>query len=104
VLAPVVAPDIAGASTPPPAVAAVGGDVPELVQTPPPPVTATATATATVERRLLRTHTVSRGESVWTIARRYKLQVADLLSRNALAPRAILRPGMVLRLDGDVAE
>jgi len=51
-----------------------------------------------------RTHTVSRGESVWTIARRYKLQVADLLSRNALAPRAILRPGMVLRLDGDLGE
>jgi LysM repeat protein len=60
--------------------------------------------TATVEPRPTRTHTVSRGESVWTIARRYKLQVADLLSRNALAPRAILRPGMVLRLDGDLDE
>ncbi len=50
------------------------------------------------------THTVSRGESLWTIARRYKLRVADLLSRNALAPRAILHPGMVLKLDGELSE
>lgn len=51
-----------------------------------------------------RTHTVSRGESPWTIARRYKLPVAELLSRNALAPRAVLRPGMVLVLDAALAE
>ncbi len=46
-----------------------------------------------------RTHVVGRGESLWTIARRYKLQVADLMSRNALQARSVLRPGMVLQLD-----
>ncbi|MFL6592926.1 MAG: transglycosylase SLT domain-containing protein [Luteimonas sp.] len=46
-----------------------------------------------------RTHVVGRGESLWTIARRYKLQVADLMSRNALQSRSVLRPGMVLQLD-----
>jgi membrane-bound lytic murein transglycosylase D len=50
------------------------------------------------------THTVSRGESLWTIAHRYKLQVGELLSRNALTPRAILRPGMVLQLDAPLGE
>jgi membrane-bound lytic murein transglycosylase D len=50
------------------------------------------------------THTVSRGESPWTIARHYKLQVADLLSRNALTRRAVLRPGMVLQLDTPLGE
>ena len=90
--------DIAAASTTPAVTAAVAS--PETVQASSPPTT----VTATVEPRPTRTHTVSRGESVWTIARRYKLQVADLLSRNALAPRAILRPGMVLRLDGDLDE
>ena len=45
------------------------------------------------------THTVSRGESAWTIAHRYQLRVGQLLSRNGLAPRSVLRPGMVLKLD-----
>jgi membrane-bound lytic murein transglycosylase D len=100
VLAPVGEAELADASATPFEVAAVAGDLPPAVEekTPSPP-----TVAAAVEPRT-RTHTVSRGESVWTIARRYKLQVADLLSRNALAPRAILRPGMVLRLDGDLGE
>ena len=63
-----------------------------------------APVASAVELPKAHTHTVSRGESLWTIARRYKLQVADLLSRNALAPSAILHPGMVLRLDGDLGE
>lgn len=44
------------------------------------------------------THTVARGESAWTIARRYGLRVEDLLARNNLLPRSVLRPGTVLRI------
>lgn len=51
-----------------------------------------------------RTHVVGRGESLWTIARRYKLPVTDLLSRNSLESRSVLRPGMVLRLDAATAD
>ena len=45
-------------------------------------------------------HTVRRGESAWTIARRYGMQPQQLLARNGLASSAILQPGMVLQLDG----
>lgn len=45
-------------------------------------------------------HTVRRGESAWTIARRYGMQPQQLLARNGLTSNAILRPGMVLQLDG----
>jgi membrane-bound lytic murein transglycosylase D len=46
-------------------------------------------------------HTVRRGESAWTIARRYGMQPQQLLSRNGLSGSAVLKPGMVLKLDGD---
>jgi membrane-bound lytic murein transglycosylase D len=85
VLAPVVGGDVATVAASTPAVAA-------------PPA---ALADASRQAPTVRTHVVSPGESLWTIARRYKLQVADLLARNALQPRAVLRPGMVLRLDGE---
>jgi membrane-bound lytic murein transglycosylase D len=68
------------------------------------PASALPAATADTIDLRPHTHTVSRGESLWTIAKRYKLRVGDLLSRNALAPRAILHPGMVLKLDGELAE
>jgi membrane-bound lytic murein transglycosylase D len=64
------------------------------------PAAAMASSSSTVPH----THTVSRGESPWTIARRYKLQVADLLSRNALTAHAVLRPGMVLQIDAPLGE
>jgi membrane-bound lytic murein transglycosylase D len=48
-----------------------------------------------------RTHTVKRGESAWTIARRYDTTSARLLQINGLKADAVLRPGMVLKLDGD---
>jgi membrane-bound lytic murein transglycosylase D len=46
-------------------------------------------------------HTVRRGESVWTIAHRYGLPPKQLLARNGLASTAVLQPGMVLKLEGD---
>nr|WP_295374576.1 lytic transglycosylase domain-containing protein [Pseudoxanthomonas sp.] len=59
------------------------------------PESATRTAAATARR----SHTVRRGESAWTIARRYGLKPQQLLSRNGLKPDAVLRPGMVLAVD-----
>lgn len=46
-------------------------------------------------------HTVRRGESVWSIAHRYGLPPQQLLVRNGLAGTAVLQPGMVLKLEGD---
>lgn len=43
-------------------------------------------------------HTVRRGESAWTIARRHGVTPEQLLSRNALNAASVLQPGMVLRL------
>lgn len=51
-----------------------------------------------------RSHTVARGDTAWTIARRYGVPVRELLARNGLDARAMLRPGMVLRIDGDAGE
>jgi len=48
----------------------------------------------------IRTHTVKRGESASTIARKYKLRTAELLQRNGLTAQSTLRPGMTLKLDG----
>lgn len=48
-----------------------------------------------------RTHTVRNGDSAWAIARRNGITTAHLLQLNGLAPNAVLRPGMVLTLDGD---
>lgn len=46
-------------------------------------------------------HTVRRGESLWTIARRYGLTVAELQEWNRLSEGAVLQPGDRLRLRGD---
>ena len=46
-----------------------------------------------------RTHTVQRGESAWSIGRRYGIAPARLLRLNGLKADAVLRPGMVLKLD-----
>lgn len=50
-----------------------------------------------------RTHTVNRGESVWAIARRYGLKPQQLLARNHLGAKSVLRPGMVLILEDERA-
>ncbi|MDR6992486.1 transglycosylase SLT domain-containing protein [Luteimonas sp. 3794] len=46
-----------------------------------------------------RVHTVSPGESPWSIAKRYGLRTQELLTRNALDARSVLRPGMELLID-----
>lgn len=46
-----------------------------------------------------RSHTVTSGESAWIIARRYNIRVDDLLARNKLNARSVLRPGMTLQID-----
>ena len=51
-----------------------------------------------------RSHTVSRGESAWSIARRYGISTTDLLARNGLDARGRLRPGMVLKIDTSATE
>ena len=51
----------------------------------------------------LRSHTVARGESLWTIARRYGIETRELIARNKLDKGAKIRPGMVLRIDADEA-
>ena len=57
-----------------------------------------AGAPVTAAQVTAATHTVLRGESAWTIARRYGLRVEDLLARNNLLPRSVLRPGTVLKV------
>lgn len=49
-----------------------------------------------------RRHTVVRGDNPSRIAARYGIRVADLLSRNNLDPRSVLRPGSVLLIDAAV--
>lgn len=46
-----------------------------------------------------RAHVVARGESVWRIAQRYGVGVAQLLARNGLSRDSVLRPGTTLWID-----
>ena len=46
-----------------------------------------------------RRHTVGRGDNAWTIAKRYRIRVADLLKRNGLNAKAVLKPGQALLID-----
>ena len=95
----VLAPASPGAAAPPTAASMIA-EVPDKPHTPAAqagdPADASATAAA-------GSHTVRRGESAWTIARRYGLRPAELLTRNGLAPSAVLQPGMVLKLDTDAS-
>ena len=58
-----------------------------------------STSTSPSEPTASGTHVVAKGESWWTIARRHKLTLAELLRRNGLKTGTPLRPGMVLKLD-----
>jgi membrane-bound lytic murein transglycosylase D len=88
------------APTSPPAVQPAPPIVAAATPTPLAPVAATPTAVgaAVTAVAAATTHTVLRGESAWTIARRYGLRVEDLLARNNLLPRTVLRPGTVLKI------
>lgn len=50
-----------------------------------------------------RRHTVTRGDSPWKIAAHYGIRVADLLQRNGLGAKSVLRPGEVLLIDAEFA-
>jgi N-acetylmuramoyl-L-alanine amidase len=43
-------------------------------------------------------HVVQRGETVWSIAQRYRVEVGDLLARNNLTPDSVLEEGQRLRI------
>jgi membrane-bound lytic murein transglycosylase D len=90
----VLAPSSAGTA----AVARQAVDSPALVA----PTPNSSSQSAAVSRTgATGSHTVRRGESVWSIAHRYGLPPQQLLARNGLASTAVLKPGMVLKLDGD---
>jgi membrane-bound lytic murein transglycosylase D len=79
---------------------AVGATVsPVLVDSTEVTIPPTGTAVDTGGAAASRTHTVARGESAWTIAHHHGLATAELLTRNKLTARSVLRPGMVLMLD-----
>lgn len=58
-----------------------------------------ASSDATAASPEPRRHTVARGESAWKIAKRYGIGVAELMQRNGLAAKAVLRPGQALVID-----
>ena len=49
-----------------------------------------------------RRHTVARGDSPWKIAGRYGIRVTDLLQRNGLHAKSVLKPGKVLLIDPEL--
>lgn len=78
---------------------AIAGAAPAIAQTDDPSPSPTAGVTAANEPPQPRRHTVTRGESLWTIARRYQVATRDLLQRNGLARTAVLKPGQTLVID-----
>jgi membrane-bound lytic murein transglycosylase D len=45
-------------------------------------------------------HKVQSGDSLWTISKRYRVRLADLMNWNGLSKRSVLRIGQALRLQG----
>lgn len=48
-----------------------------------------------------RTHRVSSGDSLWTISKRYRVRLADLMRWNGLNKRSVLRIGQTIHLQGN---
>lgn len=92
----VLAPSSAGA-----AVAAAERNVAPPVLPVPAQTKSASRTTASSQSASAGSHTVRRGESVWSIAHRYGLPPQQLLARNGLGSSAVLQPGMVLKLEGD---
>ena len=44
-------------------------------------------------------HTVRRGDSLWSISRRYKVKVNDLIRWNDLARNAVIQPGQSIKIN-----
>lgn len=57
-----------------------------------------ATEAVDVESPTAATHTVRKGDSAWSIAKRYGVSTRHLLEMNGLKNNSVLRPGMVLRV------
>lgn len=72
---------------------AAGG---RLVRAEPRPV-----AVANTPRAGGRTHRVSSGDSLWTISKRYRVRLADLMRWNGLNKRSVLRIGQTIHLQGN---
>ena len=43
-------------------------------------------------------HTVKRGDSLWSISRRYKVKINDIMRWNDLAKNAVIRPGQSIKI------
>ena len=97
----VLAPAGPGASPPPTAASMIATEQPAKSR----PASAQSSDSAiTHEGGEARSHTVRRGESAWTIARKHGLRPAELLSSNGLSSTAVLQPGMVLKLQTEASQ
>ncbi|HST45922.1 MAG TPA: LysM peptidoglycan-binding domain-containing protein, partial [Luteimonas sp.] len=86
-----------------PVAAAVAGMAPAAAPVAPADPAKPAVA-AVAARADTRMHVVKRGDSAWTIARTYRISLAQLLARNALDADATLHPGMQLAIGTSAAE
>ncbi|MCC6696334.1 MAG: LysM peptidoglycan-binding domain-containing protein [Candidatus Hydrogenedentes bacterium] len=64
---------------------------------------APAAATASPQAEASATHTVDKGESAWTIAAKYGMDVDALLAMNRLSKDSVLKAGQELKVSGEAA-
>ena len=58
-------------------------------------------ATVSVASNRGRVHRVSSGDSLWTISKRYRVRLADLMRWNDLGKNSVLRIGQTVKLQGN---